>query len=274
MKDRNYQEIIARDIRPDLIVVVGCRILLPAAIYEYPRLGTVAVHDSLLPHYRGFAPLNWSIINGEDHTGVSLFYVNDTMDGGDIVAQKRVPIGPADTAPMVYERVCDATVDLIVEMYPLLASGTAPRRPQLEGTGSVTCRRTPEDGLIDWKQTPAQVSNLIRGLTAPYPGAFTFYEGRRLTIWRAEPVAAAPQYVGSIAGAVVGLAKADGHVDVLTGDGVLRIFEVQREGENRTAASSVIASIRGKLGLDALELMNRIHALEAQLEQRAVLRAG
>src|SRR5438034_7060890 len=110
------------------------------------------------------------------------------MEGGDIVAQKRVPIEPPDTAPMVYERVCDATVDLIVEQYPALVSGTASRRPQLEGTGSVACRRTPEDGCIDWNKTTAEIANLIRGLTAPYPGAFTFYEGRRLTIWSARPV--------------------------------------------------------------------------------------
>jgi methionyl-tRNA formyltransferase len=175
---------------------------------------------------------------------------------------------------VVYERVCQATVDLIVELYPLLASGTAPRRPQLEEAGSVACRRTPEDGSIDWTKTTSEIFNLIRGLTSPYPGAFTFYEGRRVTIWQAQPVERPAQYVGRIAGAVAGISKADGYVDVLTGDGVLRILEVQFEGEHRTTASSVIASMRGKLGLDPIDLMKRIQALETLLEQRAVLRAG
>jgi methionyl-tRNA formyltransferase len=274
MKDRDYPAIIAHDIRPDLIVVVGCRIVLPRDIYEFPPLGTVAVHDSLLPEYRGFAPLNWSVINGEDHTGVSLFYVNDAVDGGDIVAQKRVPIGPADSAPRVYERVCQATVDLLVEQYPVLVSGAAPRRPQREDEGSMACRRTPEDGFIDWNRSTAEISNLIRGLTSPYPGAFTYYEGRRVTIWTAHPVEQPPHYVGRIAGAVAGISRIDGHVDVLTGDGVLRILEVEREGEHRTAAASVISSIRSKLGLDPLDLLKRIQGLEALLEQRPALRAG
>jgi methionyl-tRNA formyltransferase len=264
MKDRPYPEIIAREIRPDLIVVVGCRILLPRDVYEIPPRGTVAVHDSLLPEYRGFAPLNWAIINGEDHTGVTLFYLNDSMDCGDIIAQMRVPIGPVDTAPQVYDRVCQATIDLMITAYPLLAEGTAPRRPQLEHEGSVTCRRTPEDGVIDWNRPTADIANLIRGLTAPYPGAFTFYEGRRVTIGEAQVVEPAPRYVGRIAGAVVGVSKTEGYVDVLTSDGVLRLLAVERQGESRAAAATVITSIRAKLGLDAMALMKRMQILEAQ----------
>jgi methionyl-tRNA formyltransferase len=269
MKDRNYPELIAREIRPDLIVVVGCRILLPRAVYELPPRGTVAVHDSLLPQYRGFAPLNWAIINGEDHTGVTLFYLNDSMDGGDIVAQTRVPIGPADTAPQVYERVCQATIDLVRSAYPLLSQGTAPRRPQLEHEATVTCRRTPGDGLIDWTRPTAEIANLIRGLTWPYPGAFTFHEGRRLTIGRAQVVETAARYVGRIAGAVVGIGKADGSVDVLTGDGVLRLFEVARDGEDPVAAATAITSIRAKLGIDPIDLMKRIQVLEAAARELA-----
>jgi methionyl-tRNA formyltransferase len=264
MKDRPYPEIIAREIRPDLIVVVGCRILLPRDVYEIPPRGTVAVHDSLLPEYRGFAPLNWSIVNGEDHPGVTLFYLNDSMDCGDIIAQAPVPIGPTDTAPQVYDRVCQATIDLVIATYPLLEAGTAPRRPQFEHEGSVTCRRTPDDGLIDWNRSTRDIANLVRGLTSPYPGAFTFHDGRRLTIWRAEAVEPAPRYVGRIAGAVTGIAKAEGYVDVLTGDGVLRLFEVEREGESRTEAASVVTSIRAKLGIDVADLLKRMRVLEAQ----------
>ena len=269
MKDRNYPDIITREIRPDLIVVVGCRILLPRAVYEIPPRGTLAVHDSLLPEYRGFAPLNWAIINGEDHTGVTLFYLNDSMDGGDIVAQARVPIGAADTAPQVYERVCQATVDVVTTAYPLLSQGTAPRRQQIEHDASVTCRRTPGDGLIDWTRPTAEIGNLIRGLTWPYPGAFTFHDERRLTIWRAEVVEPAPRYVGRIAGAVAGIDKAAGSVDVLTGDGVLRLFEVGRDGEDAVPAATVVTSIRAKLGIDPIDLVKRIQGLEAAAREMA-----
>jgi methionyl-tRNA formyltransferase len=269
MKDRPYPEIIARDIRPDLSVVVGCRILLPRDVYEIPPRGTVAVHDSMLPEYRGFAPLNWQIINGEDHTGVTLFYLNDSMDCGDIIAQTRVPIGPIDTAPQVFERVCQATVDVVLTAYPLLSDGTAPRRQQFEHEGSITCRRTPDDGLIDWNRPTSDIANLIRGLTSPYPGAFTFYKGRRVTIWRAQAVEPAPRYVGRIAGAAIGISKTEGYVDVLTGDGVLRLLEVEREGESRAAAATVITSIRAKLGIDAMDLMKRLQILEAQATDMA-----
>lgn len=270
MKDRDYVEPISREIQPDAAFVVGCRILIPKEIYQVPPLGTLAVHDSLLPEYRGFAPLNWSILNGEDHMGVTLFYLSELMDGGDIVAQKRVPIGPNDTAPAVYERVCQATVDLVLEAYPLLAQGLAPRIKQDYPTGSFTCSRTPTDGLVDWGNRTTVIYNQIRALTYPYPGAFTHYMGKKLIIWRAEPIDNPPYYIGRIPGRVIGMSKLEGHVDALTGDGVLRIFEVQIEDEGRIAAASVIRSVRGTLGLRIVDLLNRIRSLEEQIKSMKV----
>src|SRR5262249_15375446 len=147
------------------------RILIPEKIYQLPPRGTLAIHDSLLPEYRGFAPLNWSILNGEDHLGLTLFYVSESMDGGDIVAQKRIQIGPDDSAPAIYDRVCQATTVLILETYPLLAAGTAPRSSQDYSKGTFTCARTPADGLIDWDLSTRAIYNRIRALTHPYPGA-------------------------------------------------------------------------------------------------------
>src|SRR4051794_20542880 len=117
LKDRDYGAILRDEIKPDIAYVVGCRILIPPDLYEIPSRGTLAVHDSMLPEYRGFAPLNWSILNGEDHTGVTLFYLSELMDGGDIVCQKSVPIGADDTAAEVYERVCQATIDVVLEAH-------------------------------------------------------------------------------------------------------------------------------------------------------------
>jgi methionyl-tRNA formyltransferase len=265
MKDRDYPRWLLNEIRPDIAFVIGCRILIPPEIYGIPPLGTLAVHDSLLPRYRGFAPLNWSILNGETETGVTLFYLDERMDGGDIVLQKSVPIGPRATAAMVYELVCKATVDVLLEAYPALVSGTSSRTPQDYQAGSFTCSRTPADGEIAWNQPTREIFNKIRALAWPYPGAFTFYETRKLTVWQAVPVEDAPDYAGRIPGRVIAVSKSTGTVDVLTGDGVLRILEVQHSAEEKTPAAVAIRSIRTTLGLHSSELLARIAVLEDSL---------
>lgn len=267
MKDRDYAEVISQDIKPDICFVVGCRILIPKSIYALPPLGCLAIHDSLLPEYRGFAPSNWSIVNGEVQTGVTLFYLSDLMDGGDIVEQRRIPIGPDDTAPVLYERVCQATIELLLQVYPLLERGEAPRTKQSYEAGSFTCSRTPADGWIEWNQATRLIYNQIRALTHPYPGAFTVYQGRRLWIWKAKPVENPLRYVGRIPGRVIGVSSAEGYVDVLTGDGVLRILEVQRSGEEKVAAASVIKSVRSTLGVRMSDLLERIEQLEGRLSE-------
>jgi methionyl-tRNA formyltransferase len=264
MKEKDYASIISNELKPDIIFIVGCRIIIPDKIYTIPPLGTLAVHDSLLPEYRGFAPLNWAIINGESHTGVTLFYLNDLMDGGDIVAQKRTPIGVDDTAQEVYENLCKATVDVVVETYPLLARDEGARIKQDYNSGSFTCSRTPDDGMIDWNKPTREIYNLIRSLAYPYPGAFTFFEGRRLTIWKAKPALDQPLYAGRIPGRVVDVSTTDGSVKVLTADGVMSIFEVQLEGEEKAAAAKIVKSIRSTLGVSVAELMDKIRDIEAK----------
>ncbi|MBI3881571.1 MAG: methionyl-tRNA formyltransferase [Verrucomicrobia bacterium] len=263
MKDRDYGALLVDEWRADLVVAVGCRILFPREVHARPRLGCVGVHDSLLPEYRGFAPLNWAILNGEDHTGVTLFYLGDLMDGGDIVAQRRIPVGPDETAPEVYERVCDETVKLVIESYPLFASGTAPRRAQRYDEGSFTCSRNPLDGWIEWERPAREIHNLVRALTAPYPGAFTVYEGRRLFVWRTRMIERAPRYVGRVPGRIVGVSATEGHVDVLAGDGVLRLSEVQLDGGPRMAAANVLKSVRGTLGVRGADLIQCLAALKS-----------
>jgi dTDP-4-amino-4,6-dideoxygalactose transaminase/methionyl-tRNA formyltransferase len=258
--------LISMDLRPELALAVGCRVLVPKSIYEIPRLGTFAVHDSLLPDYRGFAPLNWSILNGESEIGVTLFEVSELMDGGNIVSQKPLMIGPDETAPQLYDRICAATVDLVLDTYPLLVEGRAPRVPQSYDAGSFTCSRTPDDGLIDWAQSTATIYRCVRALTYPYPGAYTFYAGRKVTIWSVAPVNPAPRYSGRIPGRVVTIARESGSIDVLTGDGVIRIFELQFEGEERAPAASRILSLRGTFGLRPHEVHARLEGLERKVE--------
>jgi methionyl-tRNA formyltransferase len=240
MKDRDYAALLAGEWQADAAFVVGCRVLIPPAVYEAPRLGSLAVHDSLLPEYRGFAPL----------------------------VQQRVPIGPDETAPQIYEKVCQATVDVVLSGHAALLRGNAPRIHQIPGSGSYTCSRTPLDGCIDWQRPTRETYNLVRALTSPYPGAYTHLQGRKLLVWAAEP---GPQvnYVGRIPGRVIGLSATEGWADVLTGDGVLRLTSVQLEDGEPVPPASLIKSVRISLGLHPVELLERIRQLEAQLEERS-----
>lgn len=264
LKDRDYAQLIANEMKPDVAFVVGCRVLLPRKIYRIPRLGALAVHDSLLPNYRGFAPLNWAIVNGETQTGVTLFYLDDRMDGGDIVSQKAVEISPTETAMEVYERICAKTTELVLQAHSELCAGRAPRVPQDYDAGSFTCSRTPDDGFIDWTASTLEIYNRIRALAHPYPGAFTFYGGEKLIIWAAIP-GASRKYVGRVAGRVVAVSEAEGYVEVLTGDGILRLLEVQWDGQGRMPAASVIKSVKSSLGVTPTEILARIKALESQI---------
>ena len=278
MKELDYAALIRGQIKPDVALLIGCRILVPKEVYEIPPLGTLAVHDSLLPEYRGFAPLNWAILNGESQTGVTLFYVSELMDGGNIVGSKTVAIGPHDTAPQVYECICQATIELVLEAHPLLAQGTAPRIRQDYSKGSFTCTRNPSDGLIHWENATNAIYNQVRALTYPYPGAFTYYNGKRMVVWKAEALHNPPTYVGRIPGRVVRVSRHDGGADVLCGDGVLRLLEVQLKGQEREAAANVIESVRVTLGVSLAEMVDRIEVLEGMVlalsKQNMTLRRG
>ncbi|HVW21315.1 MAG TPA: methionyl-tRNA formyltransferase [Opitutaceae bacterium] len=229
---------------------VGARTLMPAGLFgAFPR-GCWAAHDSLLPRYRGFAPLNWAVINGEKETGVSLFRVEEGVDTGDILLQRKVAIGPDESAPQVYERVCQVTAELVVEGHRLLREDRAVPVPQDHAQATYGCSRTPADGWIDWGQPSEAIHNLIRGLTFPYPGAFTLHEGRRLFVLRSERLPQPPRYVGRIPGRVVKVGP-DGSVEVLTGDGVLRLLEVSDDGSTPQPAATLVRSVRARLGAPA-----------------------
>ncbi|MCW3004572.1 MAG: putative Methionyl-tRNA formyltransferase [Conexibacter sp.] len=232
--------------RPDLIVLVGWRTMVPMSVVRSARLGCVAAHDSLLPRGRGFAPTNWTIILGHETGGVTLFHMEDEVDAGDVVGQAEVPVGPRTTAPELYEVISDATLDLVLEHLPGLKAGTAPRSAQDHARATFFCARTPADGTIDWSASTAVVDRLIRGLAHPYPGARTSLDGEELVVWDAEPLADPPRYEGRVAGRPVARHH-DGAVDVLTGDGVLRVRRVGRAGEALPAAD-VIRSLKATLG--------------------------
>lgn len=238
--------ILIRNLKPMLIIVMGWRTMIPTEVLNIPLRGAVAVHESLLPKYRGFAPVNWAIINGERVSGVTLFYLDEGVDCGDIIAQRKIPIGSTDTGFTLYQKTKIASVEILLDYLEDIENGTASRIKQNEKDATYTCSRTPDDGQIHWGDSSKDIYNLIRALSDPYPGAFTSFEGKKIIIQKASKVASPRNFVGRTAGRIVGIGE--GWVEVLTGDGILKIEEVEVEGE-KLPASKVLHSIRGTLGL-------------------------
>ena len=172
--------------RPDLILVLGWYYMLPREVRHKAALGCMGVHASLLPKYRGWAPISWAIINGETETGISLFHLEDEVDSGDIVAQKGFAIDHEDTCASVYEKAVEASIRVLRECLPQIAAGQAPRVVQNADEASYFPRRWPEDGLIDWTMSAKEIHDFIRAQTKPYPGAFTYVDGKKVTIWDAD----------------------------------------------------------------------------------------
>src|ERR1043166_3969612 len=223
----------------DYIFAIKWRTMISREVVEATRLGLIVFHASLLPKYRGFAPVNWPLINGEEKTGVTMFYAADEVDSGDIIEQRERLITDADDAASI-DSWLNATVEaMLIENLRRLADGTAPRVPQDPKQATYAIWRSPEDGHIDWSQPARSVFNLIRGLTSPYPGAYSLIDGRKLIIWSAELDPEPRRYAGNIPGKVERIIPGVG-VNVLTSDGVLRIKEVQLDGERPQNAAEVI----------------------------------
>jgi methionyl-tRNA formyltransferase len=187
-KDINARENVKllRGIAPDVIFSFYYRQLLSNEILDIPPDGAINLHGSLLPKYRGRAPLNWAIINGEKETGVTLHYMVERPDAGDIIAQRSVPIRIDDTAIAVAGRMTEEAVKLLDETLPLIAARQVTAVPQDESQATTFPRRTPEDGCIDWDMSNLLVYDLIRALTHPFPGAFSYFRGKKLFIWGAD----------------------------------------------------------------------------------------
>jgi methionyl-tRNA formyltransferase len=176
-----------RQLAPDVLVVVGWTRLLGADVLAIPPRGCIGFHASLLPHFRGRAPVNWAILRGEPETGNTMMYLNVGTDTGDIIDQRRVAIEAADTCATVYARVADAGAMMLRDHLPAILDGTAPRRPQERSNGDLLPKRTPAMGITDWDRPARAVHDWIRALTAPYPGAFAFWAGHKVMLWASDP---------------------------------------------------------------------------------------
>ena len=211
---------------PDTIFSFYYRSMLCREILDAAPSGAFNLHGSLLPAYRGRAPVNWVLVNGEKRTGVTLHYMVEKPDAGDIVGQRAVDIDFSDTARTLYDRLCAAAGTLLAETLPLIRDGRAPRTPQDLSKGSYFGGRRPEDGRIDWNWPAVRVYNLIRAVTDPYPGAFADLPGGgKIMIWRALPeekhFPECPPGQVRIEG---------GRVYVATGGGFVRLVDVEAAG--------------------------------------------
>ncbi|MFA5321912.1 MAG: formyltransferase [Smithella sp.] len=174
---------------PDIIFSFYYRKMICQQILDLPRVGAFNLHGSYLPYYRGRCPVNWVIINGEAQTGITLHYMVEKPDAGDIVGQMAVVIDLSDTAKTLYDKLCVKAKELLDEVLPSMKKGQIPWQKQDLSQGRYYGGRRPEDGRIDWKKSAADIYNLIRGVTEPYPGAFALFDNdEKIIIWWAEPV--------------------------------------------------------------------------------------
>src|SRR6266481_2671890 len=174
---------IVGDANPAVIYSFYYRYLIPESVLGLARLGAFNLHGSLLPAYRGRAPVNWMLVNGEREAGVTLHQMVARADAGDIVGQRSVAIEDSDNALTLYRKLVPLGVELINEMHPRIVAGNPPRRKMDISKGSYFGRRKPEDGRIDWQWPARRIFNLVRAVTHPYPGAFCFAGGRKLLVW-------------------------------------------------------------------------------------------
>ena len=218
----------------DVFVSVYYRKILGASLLALPRVAAVNLHGSLLPAYRGRAPLNWVLVNGETRTGVTLHHMTVDADAGDIVAQEPIDILPDDTALTLYGRMVKVGVDLLFEWYPAVRAGTAPRRPQDPTRATVVGRRRPEDGRVSWTWPASRIANMIRAVTHPYPGAFVGDGDARLYLW--EGAATTDTSAACAPGTITDVGA--GYVTVATGQGSLRLLRVQSAGDPERSADA------------------------------------
>lgn len=252
-----------REMNPDCVVISSYNRIIPPELLALSRF--INVHYSLLPRYRGRANVNWALLNGERCTGISIHVIDPGLDSGNILFQEPLPIDDDATVTDLYDKLNRIQREHLGKTVKRFLDGYG-GRPQAAEEATYCCTRIPSDGEIEWADTTSQIYRLVRALQPPFPYAYTFLNGRPIQICRARPVSNAARFVGRIPGRIVAVDKTTGGVDVLTGDGVLRITEVQSAAERVTAAN-VITSTKQSLGLRTSDLLRRIDELESQLNR-------
>jgi methionyl-tRNA formyltransferase len=228
-----------RALRADVAVVVAYGRIVPRAVLDAPTAGCVNVHASLLPRWRGAAPIQWSIVHGDEETGVTLMQMDEGMDTGPILATASTPIGPDDDAATLSERLSEMGAELLREQLPRYVAGDLTPQPQEEGAATTAPLLKKDHGRIDWNKSARAVQNQIRGMN-PWPGAHTVLAERRIKVHRALASTLDPE--GAAPGQVIALDREG--ILVACAEGTLEIQELQESGRKRVDARS-FASGRG-----------------------------
>jgi methionyl-tRNA formyltransferase len=217
--------------RPDLILSAYYRNMISTKVLGLAPLGAFNMHGSLLPKYRGRAPINWAVLHGEPRIGMTLHRMVKEPDAGNIVDQEGADIGPRDTAEQAFRKVLPCARRVLQRQIGALLSGTARETPQDASQATYFGGRKPEDGRIDWKRSSVEIFNLIRAVTDPYPGAFTDAGAARLMVWWAEADSSAARRKGGKPGEVLSVSP----IVVATGDGALELTRTEWRGETAPA---------------------------------------
>jgi len=240
-KDQEFMDAF-RKLAPDLVAVAAFGQLLPKGILDLPPLGCINVHPSLLPKYRGAAPLNWTIIQGETRTGVTIMRMDEGMDSGDILLQEATPIGPEETVGELHDRLAKTGAELLLKTIQMIEDGTVRRTPQDHAAATFAPRLKKEDGIIDWQRNADEIVHLILGLS-PAPCAYSILQGRTLKIFTAT---ARKSPIGQMPGTV--LAVTPEGLPVAAGEGVVFLREVQAEGKKRMPVQDFLRGVRLRPG--------------------------
>ena len=221
---------------PELIVVVAFRIL-PPSVLAIPSRGAINLHASLLPHYRGAAPINWALINGETLTGVTTFFLEEHVDTGAIILQRETPIREDDDAGSLHDRLSRLGAEVVVDTVRSIEAGIPPRRAQDPAAATPAPKIFREHCMIGWDRPASAIRNLIRGLS-PHPGAFTIHNGAVVKVYRSA-------VVDAISDLAPGEIRLQGeHMLVGTGTKALEVMELQQEGRRRMSAGEFLRGYR------------------------------
>ncbi len=219
--------------RPDAILVAAYGRILPSAVLEHPRHGCINVHPSLLPLYRGPAPIQWSIARGDRQTGVSIMLMDEGMDTGDILRQVKVPLGPDDTADVIHDRLADLGADLLLETLDAIEADRVSAISQDDASATIAPMLTRDSGRLDWSQVADEIESRLRGFH-PWPGSWTKFRGKLLKLF---PPVTVGEGADESPGTILGL-DASGRIGVACGEGSIWLSRVQLEGKRAVDAAA------------------------------------
>ena len=245
VRDKDFIEDVLKAQNPDIIVVAAFGQILPKAVLDLPPHGCINLHPSLLPKYRGAAPIQRTIMNGEKETGVTVMFMGEVEDTGDIILQDKMGIEISDSSEVLFQRLADMSARLIRKTLELAQAGPLPRRQQDHSKASFAPKLKKEDGRIDWEKGALEIHNLIRG-TIPWPGAYTtFGDAMNLKIWESRPLESS--HANMRPGTIADILPDEG-LTIATGDRDLLITTIQPANKSRMKIRDFVNGYRIKSG--------------------------